>query len=204
MMKKMTLSDLKPIFSDYANWLKDWQTVGKDKLIRVNGPIAQGILLDRLRTGHYRPTNFLQVLTLPKKSGVVLMQHIRRAVDPRNHSRVFDEIKKEAPREVFPPLNQSLDLDSSYSGLVARITSNPAQLVSMASLAAYFGDVPTYKQWKSSFFEELDLRFSSTKDKWIADYGNFLNALDDGLETGTCKSYLDQVIDENMKAEGYA
>ncbi len=200
-MKKMTLSELQPIFSDYANWLEGWQPVGKDKLVRVDGPIAQGLWLDRLRTGQYRPTVFVQVLSIPNKSGVVLLNHLKRAVDPRNHGSQFSNIKSEANRDTFPSLKKPLDAKACYAGLEQRISNNPAQLVCVASLAAFFGDASRYQSFKAAFFHELDNRFVSTKDKWMADYSSFIAELD---ATDDARSHLQPIIDANMKSEGYA
>lgn len=203
-MKKMTLSELKPIFSDYANWLEDWSPAGKDKLVRIEVPIAQGVWLDRLRTGEYRPTFYIRNLCVPRMSGGMELHQFMpikfHSLSVRRHAAMWNEFVRTAESEIYPKLRNELDAYEVYVGYQKHAVPNPAEAVSLAALAAYFGETSNYTRWKKCFFELLETRFTAAKSQNIEQYGSFFENLD---AAENARSYLQPIIEENMKSEGY-
>lgn len=205
-MNKITLKDLKPIFLDYADWLEGWQPVGKDKLVRIDMPIAQGLWLDRLRIGEYRPTFYIRNLCVPRKSGGMELHQFLpikvRSLSVSRHNAMWQELIRVAEKEVYPPLLERIDAHKVYMVYQKRAVPTPAEAVSLASLAAYYCDLGAYERWKSCFFDLLDTRYTAAKDRSIELYGGFFEGLDADLKNA--RSFLKPIIEENMKSEGYA
>jgi len=74
--------------------------MGKNSLVRENGPILQGVLFNRSADDVYRPTGFIRVLTAPEPVGILeLPQPLRypngasgRRIRLNNHEKERDEI----------------------------------------------------------------------------------------------------------------
>jgi len=205
-MKKITLSELKPIFEDYAAWLSEWQVGGKDTLFRFNGPVLQGLWLDRLRTGHFRPTFYIKVLAVPRKAGSMeLCQFLtirQQTIHPSRHKELFAEVISSVERNIFPSILTPLQLENVFYGYEKRAAPNPAETVSLAALAAYLGDSEKYRKWKNSFFELLDTRYTSAKERNLELYSEFFRQVEAGSESNQNKEFIESIISEQKKSNG--
>lgn len=204
-MKRISVSELKKIYADYRNWLdSSWQSQGLDKFLRVTGPVCQGLWLDRFRSGYYRPTFFLRVLITPRAKGgadyLQFLSVLHGEFDLRQHKDRFDDITNEASCTVFPSLKAPLSPDDVFDGLVDRVSPTPAQAVSLASLAAYLGHENEFLKWKECFWMLLETSYSSSKNAYSEQYGDFLDALN--LHVGEWPEYLEKIIAEQKVIEG--
>lgn len=207
-MGKITISQLKAILGDFARWLQSWQKLGEDNLVRVEGPILQGLWLDRLRTGEYRPTFYVRILTVPrKKGGMDLMQFLsikNRAIKPSLHEELFSKIQKEAELEIVPSISKSLNVDDVYNELERRAAPNPAQVAALASLALYRGQEKVFHQWKSTFFEILDTKFKSSKKRYLDAYESFFADASASINDSTSQKFMEHIIRQQKEEEGIA
>ena len=205
-MKRMTVTTARPIVGDFARWLKGWTRVERDRVVRVVGPLAQGVWVDRLRTGEYRPTFFVRVLAVPCAKGSMhwaqfLTGRVKQ-VEGAQHEKLFGEIVGVAEREVFPSVTGKLEPQSVLLGLEERCTPNPAGAVALAALAAFLNEEGARLKWQRVFWKLLKSRFASSRNDWEKRYGVVMNKLEAGGEDR--EIWLKEMIAEQKVVEGFS
>jgi len=83
---------------------------------------------------------------------------------------------------------------TEYSLQKALIESNPPQKVRITQVVS--------SPWVG-IRTLLEIIRLLTQDKWILDYGHFFEGLDSALKLSKQIEFLQPIIDENMKTEGY-
>jgi len=203
------LKDLKRIVKDYQSFFPDWKILGGDTLVRENGPVLQGILLDRSANDIYRPTGFIRVLTVPKHPHVLeLPQRLRypngapdRRVRLKNHERERDEIVRELRRQIVPPIDRPLVVLEVLELYEREAIPTAAEAYSLATLRAYHGYEVEARRWCLRFRELLE-KIKPYWDESVYAEVDFINSMEHWLDKGEAKQQLEQVIEAERRKLG--
>lgn len=154
--QKLTSKQIKPIVADYRTALPEWQLVGDDLLLRLSGPVAQVIWFDRLRTGAYRPTCRVHVLSAPSQEGgiAVLPQFLNikvREIMPAAHAQLLPAVIGALKSEVLPSVIKALDARVVVELLQDRASGRPANAYALACLFGVLGRADDMARWVKEY-----------------------------------------------------
>jgi len=203
--KRLSLRELAPIIADYQRVFPHWQKVGKDTLCRVEDPIAQCLWLDRLRTGEYRPTFSLQILTAPSATGSAelcqLLPSRVRSLTPAAHKRLFEEVIAAIKHDIFPPVDKALDPYEIFTQYEKIAVPKGYEAYTLATLAAYLGQHEKCVFWKQRF-EALLAQLGGPRYEHDQRAQSFLEQLVAWLSSGCTKDQLDAVVKQEKIRRG--
>ncbi len=186
---------LEPIVQDYQTQLFGWDLVQKDTLIRVNGPILQGITFERLSSGVYRPMAYIRVLTVPQGGGM-LTQYLNvkvRSVKLAEHDRMRDRVVEAMRREFVPNVTHSLNPMRVLKLCEREAVPTGPQAYLLASLNAYLGRKTQALHWCSRYTELVDAHGRPWQDSENERHA-FLDLLEQWINEGTEKQHLERVL----------
>lgn len=219
--------DILRIVRDYQSAFPGWEIPKRGtEIVRVEGPVLQGIVFDRSPRDIYRPTGYIRVLTVPKSPGIVeLPQDLKRAngapqreVTLRGHERERDEIVGELFRQMRPKLNEPLEPLEVLEIYERKAVIKSPQAYSIASLCAYLGYEAKARDWIRRFRELeqewINYWLSDPKRKkyWTSEKAlkeradeerqKFIDELERWLDKGEARERLEAVIQEERKKLG--
>lgn len=196
---RLTAKEIGSIVRDYQAHLAGWQSVGSDTLLRVSGPVAQAIWFDRLRTGAYRPTARIHVLSAPDSSGgaVVLPQLLNvriRQIASQEHQRKLPNVIAALRAEVLPPIDEPLDASAVVELAASQSKGRPASAYAVACLCAALGRSEDARRWIGEYYAAI--RGLGLPEQPIdASRSTFLSQLEAWLDKSASTTQLAGVIE---------
>lgn len=198
-MSRITEKEIGAIVQEYQEHLAGWRVVGNDTLVRVSGPVAQAIWFDRLRTGAYRPTARIHILSAPSGLGgsVVLPQFLGvkvRQVASQEHRRQLPNVIAALFAEVLPPINEPLDASAVVELAASQSKGRPAGAYAVACLFAALGQNADARRWIGEYHAAI--RGLGLPEQPIdASRSTFLSQLEVWLDKSTSTKELAGVVD---------
>lgn len=166
----------------------------------MSGPVAQSIWFDRLRTGAYRPTARIQVLTAPDEPGgtVVLPQFLgvkNREIDARAHLRQLPAVLAALRSEVLPPIDRPLDANVVAELAAARSSGRPAGAYAVACLFAALGRTADARRWIGEYHSAVEA-LGLPEQPIDVSRSAFLRQLETWMEASTSDAELLNILEQ--------
>lgn len=204
---RLTISELRSIVEFYHAHFPTWKLIQKGTLVREDGPVAQGIVFERLSAGDYRPTGHVHVLVAPADYWFLelsqnLKKHssVSRRQDREYRPRVLEAFRSEFVPKVDRPL-----VAEEVLKLYEREANPPASpdAYSLAPLNAYLGHEERALYWCSRF-PELVAESSNPWEECDLKRKEFLDRLTSWIKAGVAKQELQKVLEEERRKWGLA
>ena len=199
-MRKLKVSELKPLLEDYHGALPDWRVFEKDTLLRVTGPVLQGIFLERQRHREYRPMGFVATLVAPGGGG---LDRVLPSVQARGHAHAFPKMIEALRREFVPSVDAPLVPEEVLELCEREAIPKSPEAYSLAALNAYLGHEERALYWCRRFPELIDEERLGMQE-WDLERRDFLNKLEGWLQAGEASEQLEQVLQAERKKWGLA
>jgi hypothetical protein len=194
--RRITLKELEPVVQYYQSQLPGWTLIRRATLVRMNGPVLQGITFDRLSYGAYRPVGYIRILTAPEvRGGMELPQFLDAKMSIRlgEHERVREKIVDAMRHEFAPNITRPLDPFEVLKLCERKAIPTSPEAYSLATLNAYLGKKERALYWCSRFNKLVDAlkRPWGDEDKERRAY---LDLLEKWISEGTEKQHLEEVM----------
>lgn len=200
-MRKLKLSELKPLLEDYHRFFPQWQVFQKDTLIRANGPVLQSIFFERQSHREYRPMGFVDVLTAP--GGGWAPQRVLRSVQSRGHAYELPKMIEAMRREFVPSVDAPLVPEEVLELCEREAIPKSPEAHSLAALNAYLGHEERALYWCRRFPELIDEERLGMQE-WDLERRDFLTKLEGWIQAGEVREQLEQVLQAERKRWGLA
>jgi hypothetical protein len=195
----MTASRLHQFVKSYESAFADWQLVSDEYFIRFEGPVAQVIGFEGLRSGAYRPANGIRILVAPNAA----MQH--QFLDIK-HREVFatehDQKKQkviEAMEEQFTPLIRCALVPSEVLHLCESVaTERTSDAYALSALNAACGNRERAIHWLDVLSRLTEKSDDELLD-WEREYKEFGNELRHQLNDGRERTFLNNKREAETK-----
>ena len=205
---RLTIPELRKIVEFFHGHFPNWAVIRKDTLVRIAGPVVQGITFERLSGGSYRPTGYIRVLVAPEEFwGFELPQELNvrlRQIDRHQDTSEFRERVVEAIRNEFlPNVDLPLTADQVLALYEEKAYPSPPQACSLAALSAFLGHDERALYWCSRFRELVN----ATGNPWQPfdlKRGSFLELLERWLKSGNARQELERVLQGECAKWGLA
>ena len=207
--KRLTVTELRKIVEFYHAQFPNWKVIDKGTLVREDGPVAQGIVFERLSAGDYRPTGHVRVLVAPEDAWAlelsqrlsIKLRQISRGQDtPEFRGCVVQAIRAEFVPSVEAPLVAE-DVLALYE---KQALPTDAEAYSLAPLNAYFGREERAIYWCDVFRRLLENRGEYALQDFNKKRQTFLNQLEQWLHAGEAKAQLERVLQDERRQWGLA
>ena len=191
-IEPMTRSELRKYVEAYRPLFCNWTAVRGEGFVRVTGPIAQKIWFENLRSGAYRPVAGVSILVA--RGGSMLHQFLdirNREVLPREHDSNFERVRKAMCDQFVPSIISPLDASEVCRLCEERATGRMIDAHSLSALNAYLGDFDSARKWNDTL-KRLALNRTDLQE-WEKEYVRAAKALEESIESGNVKAFLDEV-----------
>jgi len=199
-MRKLKVSELKPLLEDYHGALPDWRVFEKDTLIRVTGPVLQGIFLERQTHREYRPMGFVEILVAPGGGG---LDRVLPSGQARGHAHQFPKMLEAMRREFVPNVDAPLCPEEVLELYEREAIPKSPEAYSLAGLNAYLGHHDRALYWCRRFPELVD-QLHLGWQKWDLERRDFLTKLEGWIQAGDVREQLERVLEAERKRWGLA
>lgn len=204
---RLTLAELRPIMEFYHAHFPSWRIVKENTLVREVPPIVQGITIDRLSGGDYRPVGHIRVLVAPVPFwGFELSQHLNvklREIDRRRHPIVKEQVVAAMRAEFLPKLDEPLVAEEVLNLYEDQALPTHGEAYSLAALNAYLGHDARARYW-SAKCKELMAKPGRIPHELDAERLAYLDQLDVWLEHGEARPQLERVLQDERGKWGLA
>jgi hypothetical protein len=186
----------------YQDHLPGWRICRDGTLVRETPPVLQGVTLDRLSDGVYRPTGYVRVLVAPRDSwSFELAQDLNiklRTIDRREHERLRDQVVAAMRAEFVPAMDRPLVAEEVLDLYEERAYPIVMEAYSLAALNAYLGHSGRAIGWCARFGELLAEK-SATQQARLAQQCQFITQLESWLRAGTAREELEEVLERERR-----
>lgn len=154
--------------ADYQTAFPGWVVERGLTLTRNFGPVRQVIAFEALRSGAYRPSCSIDVLTTPSSQLLFSFLDIKhRQVTLRRHTEVWPHIVQAMEKQFRPSIRESIDVREiirlAEQEIAEARAGNSRYLSGVASLNAYVGDKTRALFWCDKIDADLS---SSVLTEW--------------------------------------
>ena len=200
-MRKLKPSELEPLVKDYHEFFPKWDVFQRDTLIRLNGPVLQGVFLERQSRRAYQPMGFIRILAAPGGGGTP--QRVLDSVDSRGHKRELPKMVEAIRREFVPSVDAPLVPEEVLELCEREAIPKSPEAYSLATLNAYLGHEERALYWCHRFPELIDEERLGMQE-WDLERRDFLIKLEGWIQGGEVREQLEQVLQTERKKWGIA
>lgn len=146
--KPLTKRQLSEIVACYHAEFSEWKAVGSERLVRMNGPIAQQIGFERLRSGAYRPSAGIRILVA--RDAAMLHQFLdlrNREIFLREHDSVWRRVVGAMEEQFVPRVRGPLRLDEVRDLCEKSGGERTSDVYALGALNAYLGETERALMW---------------------------------------------------------
>lgn len=204
--KRLTHTELRSILEFYHAQFPSWNVIQKGTLVREDGPVVQGITIERLSGGVYRPTGHIRVLVAPEDHwGFELPQRLTKngQLNRRQDREFRDRMVKAIRAEFIPSVDRPLVAEDVLRLYEEKAYPSSPEAYSLAALNAYLGHDERALYWCARFSELVD----ANGNPW-QDYDHkrraFLDQLEKWIMAGEANQQLERVLQEERRKWGLA
>lgn len=189
----MTAKRLHQFVKSYEPAFRDWKLVNDEFFIRIEGPVAQVIGFEALRSGAYRPTNAVRVLVAP--SAAMLQQFLdtkNREVFATEHEEKMQRVIDAMEVQFIPAIRSPLVANEVLQLCESAATERISDAYALSALNASCGNRSRAIHW-------LDVLSRMTEQsgvellEWEREYREFGNELRRQMEGGNETNFLEHV-----------
>lgn len=106
----MTAKRLHEFVKAYAPSFPDWSLVNDEYFIRFEGPVAQVVGFEALRSGAYRPANGIRILVAPKAAMLLQFLDIKhRETFATEHEQKMNRVIEAMENQFHPSIRRPLN-----------------------------------------------------------------------------------------------
>jgi hypothetical protein len=207
--KRLSTTEFREIMGFYHSKFPDWKIIQKNTLVRENGPIVQGITIERLSGGEYRPTGHIHVIVTPSEYWFLeLPQNLKKmqSLNRRQHREFKERVVETIRRDFVPKVDEPLIVEEVLKLYEHEVLPTSGQAYSLAPWNAYLGYCDRALYWCARFKELIDEKRTKGLTLQDFDYKNlaFINELEKWIKSGNVQEQLERVLQEERRKWGLA
>lgn len=190
----LTTRQLIGYVNSYLESFPDWSVENDVVLARSHGPLKQRIAFEALRSGAYRPSCSVAVLTAP--DGQLLFRYLdikHREILPRQHSSRRSLVLRAMEEQFLPsirePLNVAKVLHLAEEEVLRDRIAKTNDSVALAALYVHVGNLDRAKWW----CDQVPLQLASLgrePARWEQAHARYAEQLRDAVVHGRAESFL--------------
>lgn len=192
----MTVKKLREFVKAYAPAFPEWKFVDKEYFIRIEGPIAQVIGFEALRSGAYRPMSAIHILVAPRAG--MLHQFLdvknREILATEHNDKKVAQIIKVMEEQFIPAIRYPLVPNEVLQICESLATDRIKDACGLAALNASCGNKERAMHWLdvlARLTEQLEHELYDWEQECVA----FGSELQHQIESGNERIFLDKVCD---------
>jgi hypothetical protein len=195
--------------ADYHRELPGW-SLDAPEIRRRSGPILQGIIVGGTVGKCYRIWGYVRVLVAPMDyAGLAFPQQLGSpkgapdwTVDIRSHARLFPRIVAAMKSQLWPRVDQPLDVLGTALLLKRYALPTIPELYELAPLFAYLGERKEAIRYCEAYERAVrDERAAGSTVEW-GDEERFVMKLKQALARGEAKEFLDEILAQQLRRWG--
>lgn len=190
----MTAKRLHQFVKAYVPAFPDWKLVNDEFFIRFEGPIAQVIGFEALRSGAYRPMHAIRILVAPDAGMLDQFLDIKnREIFATEHDEAkVSQIVKAMEEQFVPAIRSALVPDEVLHLCESSATERVNDAYALSALNASCGNRERAIEWLDVLLRLTEQRKQELFD-WEREYMEFGNELRRQIEGHSEKAFLDNV-----------
>lgn len=193
-IKKIPKSQLISYFREYREAFPLWDVEHDVVLVRSIGPVKQCIAFEALRSGAYRPSCCVHVLTALNCQLLFRFLDIKhRQVQPREHSAVRSSVLQAMEQQFLPPIRDTLDVNVVLHLAEAEVLADKIERsnasVALAALHAHVGNLNRAEWWCRRVPNQL-AELGRELACWEHLHARYAKQLCEAIQQGRVESFL--------------
>lgn len=204
---------VKDVGIDYLQAFPTWRVLDRHELVRLDGPVLQGVCFQGSSSDDYRPTSFVRILCKPYSDRSHLTGALElatfltykngasRSVELRNHVQERDDVISEMKRQFLPRMDLPLRAEDVLLLYEDSAVRTEPQCASLAFLNAYFGRMARAALWCQKGIQ-LATQPYWRDIEWTQVVKRDLEQLLAWIASGSATTEAYRIADENIHAIG--